>query len=329
MINIPGGRPPRVNTRELNAQQEPAIRQHAMEWLRMLTHDGEKPLSHPEIIEYAFQGRTISLKGTQGIWTPEGFSAPISIRTTYTRPGETPPYADEAGSDGLLRYAWRGTDPEHRDNRGLRKAMQEQIPLIWFLGITDQYPREFNVMAPVYLIAEEPAQHRFVLGFSADDQPLTPVSNVNVLEEPLRRYILAQTRVRLHQPLFRSTVLRAYDNQCAVCSLKHPPLLDAAHIVPDTHERGAPSVRNGMAMCKIHHAAFDHHFLGITPDHQVQISHDLLNEVDGPMLRHGLQELHGKKLMFLPRTTLHRPDPELLDIAYQQFITATPEDVRL
>lgn len=32
--------------------------------------------------------------------------------------------------------------------------------------------------------------------------------------------------------------------------------IDAAHIVEDGHELGIAAVRNGLALCKIHHAAF-------------------------------------------------------------------------
>jgi hypothetical protein len=34
-------------------------------------------------------------------------------------------------------------------------------------------------------------------------------------------------------------------------------LLDAAHILPDGHPKGEPVVPNGLALCKLHHAAFD------------------------------------------------------------------------
>ena len=78
-------------------------------------------------------------------------------------------------------------------------------------------------------------------------------------------------------------------------------LLDAAHIVGDRrHERGDPMVPNGLAMCKIHHAAFDTNILGIRPDRVVEIRSDILEEHDGPMLRHGLQELHGAEARSAP-----------------------------
>lgn len=78
--------------------------------------------------------------------------------------------------------------------------------------------------------------------------------------------------------------------------LQHQELLDAAHIIPDKDEMGEPTVNNGIALCKIHHAAFDRNILGIRPDLVIETRVDVLNEADGPMLRYGLQEMHGLKL---------------------------------
>lgn len=67
-------------------------------------------------------------------------------------------------------------------------------------------------------------------------------------------------------------------------------MLDAAHIVSDSEEAGIPTVRNDLAMCKVHHAAYDAHIMGVSPDYVVEIRPDLLAEVDGPMLQYGLKE---------------------------------------
>lgn len=53
---------------------------------------------------------------------------------TWTAPGGKPPYEDVEGPDGLVRYAYRGTDPDFFENRALRLAYQHQLPLIWFVA---------------------------------------------------------------------------------------------------------------------------------------------------------------------------------------------------
>ena len=94
--------------------------------------------------------------------------------------------------------------------------------------------------------------------------------------------------------------------------MKHAELLDAAHIIPDSEPEGDPVVPNGIALCKLHHAAYDRHILGIRPDYVVEIREDILNEIDGPMLQHGIKELHEQRIL-VPRDNELKPNPVLLD----------------
>ncbi len=89
--------------------------------------------------------------------------------------------------------------------------------------------------------------------------------------------------------------------------------------MPDREELGESSVRNGLALCKIHHSAYDSFLLGVRPDYTVEVQPRILNERDGPMLLHGLQGRHRQKLMVLPSARVERPDPNLLEIQFDQF----------
>ena len=115
--------------------------------------------------------------------------------------------------------------------------------------------------------------------------------------------------------------MAAYRSQCAFCELKHVNLLDAAHIVPDYEPDGLPSVKNGLALCKIHHAAFDQYIIGVTPDYTLKVRTDILEEIDGPMLKYGIQSLHNQKLI-LPRSRNSWPDREKLDWRQERFLQA-------
>ncbi|MGH3493410.1 MAG: HNH endonuclease, partial [Sciscionella sp.] len=177
----------------------------------------------------------------------------------------------------------------------------------------------FNAISPVYLTLEETELDQFVLALTDDQRRVQPGSQV---EAVLRRYLITETKRRLHQPVFASQVMLAYDTKCAVCTLGHRELLDAAHIIPDSDPLGLPVIQNGLALCKIHHAAYDQNILGIRPDYVVEIHQRLLEEIDGPMLKHGLQDHHGERLRQLPTTRLERPDPERLAHRYAEFQAA-------
>jgi putative restriction endonuclease len=150
------------------------------------------------------------------------------------------------------------------------------------------------------------------------DESLRLISGGADLSEPQRNYVERLTKLRLHQPVFRARVLRAYDMACAMCRLRHAALLDAAHILPDGHPRGLPIVPNGLSLCEIHHAAYDQNILGVRPDLVVDVRRDILPEIDGPMLRHGLPEMAGVRL-HEPRSTKARPDRAAREERYRQF----------
>ena len=284
-----------------------------MEWLAQRTNDGADPLTTEEIREFRFRGEPLPLMDIQrGIRKPAVLEAALSFRTVYRPDGAERPYEDAVGPDGLIRYKYRGTDPEHPENRALRVAMQRKSPLVWFFGVG---PGVYLPTFPVYIVGEEPDDHQFVVD-AITDGALQPEG---VLEEALKRYITAESKRRLHQPIFRATVMRAYQTRCAVCALGHSQLLDAAHIVPDREEAGVAAIRNGLALCKIHHAAFDSRILGVRPDYVIEIRSDLLEEIDGPMLKHGLQERHRQRLVVLPDTRSERPDRDLLQVAFERF----------
>ncbi|WP_218884138.1 HNH endonuclease [Allobranchiibius huperziae] len=297
-----------------STERDMRLRHEAMAWLSARTHDGSMPLSGEDLADFRFDGERLALIDRQrGIRKPAVLDAALSIRTVYTPPGRPKPYDDLTGLDERLRYKWRGTESQHPENVALRRAMDQRLPLIWFFGVGRG---QHQPMYPVYLVAEEAAQHQFVVGYEPELASADPDSPV---EAALRRYVLQETKVRLHQPVFRATVMRAYGTRCAVCSLRHGELLDAAHIVPDSTEGGIASVTNGLALCRIHHAAYDRRILGIRPDYVVQIRHDLLDEIDGPMLEHGLKGRHDQPLMVLPEIGRERPDRDLLAQTWEHF----------
>ena len=58
---------------------------------------------------------------------------------------------------GTLRYAYRGLDPQHRDNRGLRRAMVERVPIVYFHAIE---PGSYVAAYPVFVVEDHPEQLR-------------------------------------------------------------------------------------------------------------------------------------------------------------------------
>ena len=299
-------------------KQDFAVRRAAFDWLehQVAIHGDVLPR---DILAQGFdwQGQRVPLLGPQGIFKPRVLNIPISIATIPSGP-----YDDGYSSDGLLRYRYRGEDPQHRDNAGLRQAMRERTPLIYFYRLDTG---KYLAVWPVFIVGDQPDALTFTV--EVDDTHSVSQAMVDQRREDFfedaatdarRAYITASVRQRVHQRSFRVRVLKAYQEQCAMCRLRHEQLLDAAHIVPDTEPEGEPIVPNGLALCKLHHAAFDGQFLGIRPDYVIEVRQDILRESDGPMLQHGLKEMHHTKL-WVPKDRRLRPDADLLALRYEDF----------
>jgi len=295
---------------------EEQIRLSAFNWIKTQSeiYDGVIPR---KILEtgFEFQGQRITLVGPSGIWKPKQLSLmPISITTVLNGP-----YEDAITDDGFLSYKYRGTDPNHRDNVGLRTAMETKTPLIYFVNLS---PGQYMANYPAYIISENRALNEFTVALD-EEKYLVTDGELNDISEPSeyyrRKYITTLVDQRAHQQSFRLRVLAAYNSKCCLCRLNHSELLDAAHIIPDTEPEGNPIVPNGLTLCKIHHKAFDVNIIGISPDYDIHIREDILHEIDGPMLKHGIQELNNRKII-LPTSRKDYPDRERLDWRYEKFL---------
>lgn len=299
------------------ADRDDELRAAAFAFLSDLTARTGGVVTRLDLRTFTFRGERISLEqNMRGIRVVSGYPAALSILTTYRERPEERPYEDDIGADGYPRYKWRGTDPSFADNVALRVAMELKKPLLWFVGVA---PGLYEAVFPVWLVDEEPEQHQFVVALDeAMETAWQSDVHLTAPDEVRRReYALATVRRRLHQPDFRRRVLTAYGRQCALCRLRHPELLDAAHIKEDS-DGGEPVVPNGIAMCAIHHRAFDALVVGVAPNYLIEIRHDVLAEQDGPTLQHSLQGIHGATLV-VPRRPYQRPDVELLEERYERF----------
>jgi len=292
------------------------VRLAAFRWLDE-AQDAQDSSLPRKMLQQGFEldGQPIALVSPQGIFTPRGCDYPLSITTVINGP-----YHDRFEDAHRLFYSYRGQDPNHRDNVGLRNAMRDNVPLVYFFAVAKGF---YQAVKPVYVTGDNRQSLTFTVMADVSGDFASSLSAGNLEEDPpqtelRRRYITAAVQQRLHQAAFRERVLKAYRVHCAMCRLKHRDLLDAAHITADADPDGLPKVSNGLSLCKIHHAAYDRGILAVRPDYVIEVRRDILSEVDGPMLKYGLQALHGSNLL-LPRRPEDRPSAEALERRYQAF----------
>ncbi|MDA1029179.1 MAG: hypothetical protein O3B41_09030 [Bacteroidetes bacterium] len=108
------------------------MRTAAFEWLKRTIEIKGDVLSWNDLkFGFQYESEIIHLVSQQGIFKPRMLDVPLTIRTS-----DTGPYEDVFDQNsGLLQYAFRGSDPNHRDNSGLRQAMLESVPLIYFHAV--------------------------------------------------------------------------------------------------------------------------------------------------------------------------------------------------
>jgi len=90
----------------------------------------------------------------------------------------------------------------------------------------------------------------------ADDPERVDDDEIEATVRGARRRALLTTWRLLRDRKFRKKVLGAYQHRCAMCDLQLG-LLDAAHILPVGHPDSTDRIRNGVALCALHHRAYD------------------------------------------------------------------------
>src|ERR1017187_3605251 len=295
------------------------IRMAAFEHVRRLgeIHDH---LTETEIKPgFVFQGERIPLINLRrGIFKPRQMRFLLSIKTVFPKPGGKVWYDDQRevhrqifDGDETIDYAFMGQNPDASDNRWLREAFENRIPIIYFLGIA---PGRYQAMLPTFISGWDGKGVKARVAFGMPDQKTMALPH-SALE---RRYALRAVKQRLHQASFREAVITAYNGRCALSGLPEQLLLDAAHIIADKDERlGQPVVPNGIPLSKIHHAAFDAHLIGIDADYRIHVSDRLLRRKDGPLLE-ALKGLDQGRI-HLPARLKDRPDRDRLAARYEIF----------
>jgi len=129
------------------------------------------------------------------------------------------------------------------------------------------------------------------------------------LTEGQPEYVDTRRKVRNHA--FRALVRDTYDNTCAVCGSQREtpagnPEVEAAHIYPKS-EGGSDDIRNGVALCKLHHWAFDSGWLSFTDNHEIIIA-----EAPNKNGYHELKRLEGDQLQLPDKEEVH-PRPMFLE----------------
>jgi putative restriction endonuclease len=273
-------------------------------------------VTREQLESFTFQAERVPLIAqARGIHKPGGWQTVLSILST-SRPADQGGYDDLERDDGTLLYRLMNNPGATLNayNRALLNTMEQGLPLIMLESVG---PRRFEALYPVWIHAYESGDMGVVISYATPDTEFGEIAAL--AGEDIRRYSVVKQRRRIHQDVFRTRVLNAYQDRCAICHLGRRKLLDAAHIVDDSNPNGFAIVPNGLALCRIHHGAYDEFLIGIRPDLTIHVAEDVLAEIDGPMLQHGLKGIAEQQIQ-VPRSRRAQPDPNRLLWKYERFL---------
>jgi putative restriction endonuclease len=229
-------------------------------------------------------------------------SEPLSIRTAIDSP-----YTDRPVDGSRVLYNFAPLSREH-ENDGLKRCAELELPLIYLLQTKRKPNPEYFIFAPVFVVGWDDAARTFLVDLS-EIRPGEVVSPsptslqidlsggglASAIHDIAKSYTVTAVARRLHQARFRNRVLEAYRERCAVCVLRVRPLLDAAHVVPDIDPKPVIEISEGLALCAIHHRAFDSNIIRYDSAYRIEIELPTRSAAGEPEERM-LLDFAGKRL---------------------------------
>jgi putative restriction endonuclease len=133
------------------------------------------------------------------------------------------------------------------------------------------------------------------------------------IENQSRKTTIVSVSKRLRDISFRKRVLTAYGNRCAICGLQMK-LVEAAHIIPINHQASTDEVRNGIALCVLHHRAYDQAIITVNEEYYVLLSEDQVEKLRRAHLHGGIERFREglRPIILLPPTVSDRPHVEYI-----------------
>ena len=265
-------------------------------------------------------------KGQKGIYKPSGSGHALWVRETLK--GPYPDQEPEVAPDGSWTYRY---SPEGRGgrvdmtldtNKALQKCMADGVPI----GVLRQKqvgPRgaAYEILGLAYVDSFD-GEHFLMRG-----EPIRwdEVKAETAQEEfvPFEQELAVQIQTRVvRDQRFGVAVRLAYREKCAACQIAFRVRglsvgLDAAHIIPVTSRGTSSDIRNGMLLCRNHHALFDRYAWTVDEECRVLIADD--KSFRSSATSNHILEWEGERLPNLPEKPALWPGQEAIKFRLDEF----------
>lgn len=268
--------------------------------------------------------------GQKGIYKPAGAIHALWVRETRGGPYQDQDQRPQDLTDGSWTYLYSPEGREGRTdlsldtNRSLLKCKEDGWPVGVFRQTEDIQGRAaYEVLGLAFVKSLE--EDHFVLqgepiDWTVAPEPagMVPLFKPFELEFP---HLSLATRVA-RDSRFGVVIRRLYRDRCGLCNIGFRVKgrvvgLDAAHIIP-VEERGIiGDVRNGVLLCKNHHALFDQYAWTFDEDFRVKVPDD--REFRASAESNHVLGLDGQRLPNLPGDPRDYPAPDAIKWRLERF----------
>lgn len=138
-------------------------------------------------------------------------------------------------------------------------------------------------------------------------------AEIAAIANPKRRKVIATIVRNYRASDFRRRVLGAYSRRCSMCGVQLE-LIEAAHIVPVASDEGNDDTNNGIALCKLHHAAYDRNLVCFDERYRIEVSDSLVAQLHDAGLDGGISKFCKalRPALILPSDKRDYPAPPLI-----------------
>jgi putative restriction endonuclease len=189
-----------------------------------------------------------------GWWDEAGVYAGFDVRKHSGSLGHSPSFQIK---ESHLKRALinEGFSPYDKDNREIAVAFTPDFLVTYITHLEEIHDsgnlsKDLNILRQV---ADSP--------ITVNDSAINEASNK-------RKEAIFSVRRALRDTSFKKRVLTAYSHRCAVCGVQLD-LIDAAHIVPVVDKKSSDETSNGLALCALHHRAFDKRLIAVDDNYDV------------------------------------------------------------
>jgi len=266
---------------------------------------------------FKYAGDNVQLENQViGIFKPRQMEkGALSIKTTMPRGGGINIYNDQVNDDGFYHYSLQRGDPYGGNNKYLWQSLEFNQPFIYFHAVA---PAIYKALWPCFIVNIEPEKRFALVSLGITEVTKKTEPNYKLPGEFESRYLVRESKARLHQSSFREAVLQAYNWRCAITGLAVTKLIEAAHIIPDQEIGEKQFLKNGIALSRIHHRAYDSDLIGIDADFKVHIGTELSSSPGNRFMESSFLRFDGQ-LLNLPSNIDAIPHKDYLARRFEKY----------